>query len=114
MCGTSPTALSPYSASSADTGRPRPARAGGITSIRLSSRDQPFQARSVSNRDTAARPTQARSSPPHSISCGTMMPDAAIPSPTPVNIMPPTRPRRRGGVVASTIGAPTTISTPPA
>ena len=43
-----------------------------------------------------------------------IVPDAAIPNPTPVKITPPTMPRRCAGVAASTMGAPTTMITPPA
>ncbi|MCY1439120.1 hypothetical protein D9M71_553410 [compost metagenome] len=42
------------------------------------------------------------------------MPDAAIPTPTPMKITPPARPRREGGTCASTVGAARTISAPPA
>ena len=37
-----------------------------------------------------------------------------MPSPTPVKIAPPARPRRAAGTCGSTVGAARTISTPPA
>jgi hypothetical protein len=42
------------------------------------------------------------------------VPEAAMPRPTPVKIAPPASPRRAAGTCASTTGAASTVSTPPA
>ena len=42
------------------------------------------------------------------------MPEAAIPSPTPVKMIPPANPRRAAGTTGSKVGAASTINMPPA
>ncbi|MNL24405.1 hypothetical protein D3C87_1458360 [compost metagenome] len=74
---------------------------------------QPHQASSVNAREIRPRPSQVCSSPCCN-SIGTSVPDAAIPTPTPMKIKPPAKPRREGGTCASTVGAARTIKAPPA
>ena len=51
---------------------------------------------------------------PERRSCGTRVPDAAMPSPTPVKMSPPASPRRAAGTCGSTVGGARTIRVPPA
>lgn len=74
---------------------------------------QPFQATTVSASASTPRPHQACTSPQPS-SSGTSVPEAAMPSPTPVKMTPPARPRRAGGTWGSTMGAASAMSAPPA
>jgi len=72
----------------------------------------PRQAIALSTSATPPSPSQV-STRPHCINSGTSVPEAAMPSPTPVKIAPPARPRRRGGMPGITLGAASAISTPP-
>ena len=69
-------------------------------------------AASVNARDTAAKPNHAAGRPQCS-STGTSVPEAAMPSPTPVIINPLASPRRDAGTCASTADGPRIISKPP-
>src|SRR5690348_6417540 len=124
MCGTSPTALSAYSkykprnAAVEAFARGVGATAGrGIDAVDVDAVDidgdgQKLQQIAVSSSAIAPRPIQVSTSP-HRISSGISVPEAAMPIPTPVKIAPPAMPRRLAGIAASTVGAASTISTPP-
>ena len=65
----------------------------------------------ISDKIASAAHVSAR---PMRISAGTNVPLAVMPSPTPVKMMPPARPRRAGGTPGKMCDAANTINAPPA
>src|SRR4029077_8451142 len=115
MCGTSASALRPYTALRTRTTvnlGPRDGAWLGACSVAALSDGQAFQLSTVRTADKIPKPYQLCLRPCCSNS-GTRVPDAAMPRPTPAKITPPTRPRLPGATCGKMVDAAKTMITPP-